>query len=466
MSLAHKLYRVGILATKNDIREIIEVKKGNRDNRTIQIDFKNDAKDVTVNHRAIDDFSKFMFTKKIGGTSNSYYLYPNFEFLKESNIYKKFKLISYTFENSILKYANKKNREIAKKILEYIKNYNRDRLKLKEYPKDDYYLVITVEGESLYELMPEVWDNYYNQFVNPHITKKVKGKEQPQLREEIDFITQKREICGYNPNVKFFTMDNYSDRFKYQIIDKFPMSKETAITIKKGWMYAITHLKFNYKGLEYIIIPSMVDFDRKIYTNILRYLKKSNSDIKSISSREDSFINRLSNQIENFDSSIVNRISLDILFTEVNTTNLSVKIFATLEDVLPSRINSVVKEMKKFKISASIKREESGDDLTYLRDYFSRDELFAISKKNKEGMKNRVLQERIFLNKILLGYEQIDYIDILKRFEFNREFNFENRKRIIEQKGVKSWIEFPNGYVKDENRVLEFLKSIKAIRSE
>jgi len=158
----------------------------------------------------------------------------------------------------------------------------------------------------------------------------------------------------------------------------------------------------------------------------------------------------------------IHQISLDILFTEVNLTNLSVKIFATLEDVLPSRINSVVKRMGEYKISANIKRE-SNSDKVYIRDYFSRDELFAIATKNVSGMKNKIIQEKIYLAKLLLGYEQIDYLELLKRFEHNREYNFEHKRRLTD-KGVKEWIEFLNEYVENEDRTIDFFDAIRSIR--
>ena len=460
MSLANKLYKIGQQVSKDDIKEIIEVRefKDIGSYATLQIDFKKDK--VTLNKKAINDPSRTMFTKKIGGTSNSYYLYPNFEYQKEKDLYKKFKAVAYTFENSVMVYANDENQKLAQPIWDYIREYKEDSLGLKEFESGNYFLIITIDGKTLYELMPEIWDNYYENFVDAHISKKVKKINTAQLKEEIDFITHKKELCGYNPNVKFFTMDNYNDAFKPQIIEKLPMSKETAIAIKKGWLYAITHLKFYHKGLEYIIIPSMVDFDDEVYKKLLKFLRNSNNNIKNVASKEDSFVRKLSKQVEGFDKG---GISLDILFTEVNLTNLSVRVLSTLEDVIPSRINQVVKKMKKQKISANIKREEGSKDV-YLRDYFSRDELFAISTKNTAGMKNRIIQEKIYLAKLLLGYSKIDYIELLKRFEHQREYDYEHKKRLTDE-GIKQWINYPNGFVSAEDRVLKFLKSINAIKN-
>ena len=464
MSLAHKLYKIGTLVTKDEIRDIIEVKdfEDLDTYRTLQIDFQNGL--PTLKETSIDSL-KTMFTKKIGGTSNSYYLYPNFEFQKEGNLVKKFQAAAYTLENSIMVYATPKHQQMVKPITEYIKNYQEDQLGLSKYEKGNYFLVLTINGKTFYELMPEVWENYYENFVDAHINKK--GTEQ--LQEEIDFITQKKALCGYNPNVKFFTYDNYHDNLKPDIINKLPMSKETAIAIKKGWMYAITHLKFYHKGLEYIIIPSMVNFEEDIYRNILRYLKNS-SDIQTIASKENSFLRRLSKQIETFNSS---GIALDILFTDVNVTNLSVKIFATLEDVLPSRIHTVVTKMKDFQVSDSPAYNE-GQDIAYLKDFFLHTEKTADAKKLK-GLQNRIKQEKIELAKLLLGYKQIEYIALLSLFELHREisYNFKEskvEKRMTETKKkdgkVKEWIAYPDSFVKKEDNILHFLQSIDAINNK
>jgi len=464
MSLAHKLYKIGQQVSKDDIKEIIEVKEFKEEYRTIQIDFTD--KSAILSKKAINDKNRTMFTKKIGGTSNSYYLYPNFEYQKEKDLYKKFKSIAYTFENSVMLYANEENQKLAQPVWDYIKAYNSDILGLKEFEKDNYFLIITINGKTLYELMPEIWDNYYEHFVDVHISKKVNT---PQLREEIDFITHQKELCGYNPNVKFFTMDNYNDKFKPQIIDKLPMSKETAIAIKKGWMYAITHLKFYHKGLEYIIIPSMVDFDDEVYREIITQLKDS-THLKSIASNE-GFMLELFSRMMKIDKSVINSISLDILFTKVDMTNLSVKIFATLEDVIPSRINQVVKEMGIHKISDSNFIDVSKEKVVYLKDYFGNIESLAKAKKLK-GLDSKIKQEKITLAKILLGYEKIYYDELLSRFEKEREikYNFKDikvEKRLIDSKKgdgeVMEWLEYPSRFVNKEERIMNFLNSIDAV---
>jgi len=461
MGLVHKLYNVGSLLSDDSI--IAMIKSSNfkdSDHKTLVVDFKIENGKL-IGHPEISIYSldniKTFFTKKIGGTSNSYYLYPNFEYQGERDLYKKFKAISHTLQNSAMIYANDDNKRIAALVFEYIKNYENDELELKNFKQDDYFLVLLINGKSFFELMPEILQNYLDEFVRPHIKN---NKNEPLLKELADVVTKEKIACGYNPDIKFFTMDNYDDSYGIQQINKLPMSLESAKTIKKGWMFAINNLKFYYKGLEYIIIPSMANFDAKIFKGLISFLKNA-KNMQEESEREESFMRRLRKQIENYDQ--INSFTLDILFAEVDQTNLSVKIFSTLEDVLPSRIAKVVKLMQERHITDSSKQIQDNEDVkfTYLKDYFGVIEKYAAATKVK-GLDNKIMQEKIFLAKLLLGYAKIKYIELLKRFEHFREFDAQNKKKIKD--GVKNWIAFPENIVENENKILGFLQEINAIR--
>lgn len=462
MGLAHKLHVIGNLISNDDT--IAMIKNSNfkdSEHIVLTIDFKVEhlkLVDKPKISRASLDNIKTLFTKKIGGTSNSYYLYPNFEYQGEKDIYKKFKAISHTLQNSVMVYANDDNKRIAALVFEYIKNYENDELELKNFKQDDYFLVLLVNGKSFYELMPEVLDNYIDM---PVVMHKKDKNVYFRPRKAMDIISAKDEFCGYNPDIKFFTYDNYDKDLKLQIINKLPMSNDTAKAIKKGWMFAINNLKFYYKGLEYIIIPSMANFDAEIFKGLISFLENA-KNTKEESEREESFMRRLRKQIENYDQ--INSFTLDILFTEVDQTNLSVKIFSTPEDVLPSRIAKVAKLMQEQHITDSSKQIQDADDdikFAYLKDYFGVLEKYAAATKVK-GLGNKIIQEKIFLAKLLLGYTKIKYIELLKRFEHFREFDVQNKKKIKD--GVKDWIAFPENIVKNENKILEFLQEINAIR--
>lgn len=205
----------------------------------------------------------------------------------------------------------------------------------------------------------------------------------------------------------------------------------------------------------------MANFDAEIFKGLISFLKNA-KNIQEESEREESFMRRLRKQIENYDQ--INSFTLDILFAEVDQTNLSVKIFSTLEDVLPSRIAKVVKLMQERHITDSLKQiQDTGDDIkfTYLKDYFGVLEKYAVATRVK-GLDNKIMQEKIFLAKLLLGYAKIKYIELLKRFEHFREFDAQNKKKIKD--GVKNWIAFPENIVENENKILGFLQETNAIR--
>ena len=244
MGLVHKLYNVGSLLSDDSV--IAMIKSSNfkdSDHKTLVVDFKIENGKLIgppkISPSSLDNIKTF-FTKKIGGTSNSYYLYPNFEYQGEKDLYKKFKAISHTLQNSVMIYANDDNKRVAALIFEYIKNYENDELELKNFKQDDYFLVLLINGKSFFELMPEILQNYLDEFVRPHIKN---NKNEPLLKELTDVVTKEKIACGYNPDIKFFTMDNYDDSYGVQQINKLPMSLESAKTIKKGWMFAINNFK-------------------------------------------------------------------------------------------------------------------------------------------------------------------------------------------------------------------------------
>ena len=68
----------------------------------------------------------------------------------------------------------------------------------------------------------------------------------------------------------------------------------------------------------------MVNFNVEIFKGLINFLKNA-KNIQEESEREESFIRKLRKQIENY--KYINSFTLDILFAEVDQTNLSVKIF-------------------------------------------------------------------------------------------------------------------------------------------
>jgi len=76
--------------------------------------------------------------------------------------------------------------------------------------------------------------------------------------------------------------------------------------------------------------------------------------------------------------------------------------------------------------------------------------------------KNRILQERLHLARLLLTDEKITMEDLLHRFEFHREYGYDHKKRI--NNGVKDWINYTKSYTLHENKLVNFLNAINSIK--
>lgn len=459
MSLVQKLYNIGNLVSDDDFTSLLKTDFDASSYTVLSLNFSvnNQAlvKKPTLTKTSLDKLDTF-FTKAIGGRGSGYfYLYPNFVYQKESDLYKKFKNTAPTFEKSVLVFANEQNQNLARPVFEYIKNYEKDELELKTFAKNDYLLIFKINGKTIRELMPEILTNFIQDCAFPHSDIK--------LQKSIDFITKKEDICGYNPDVKFFTFDNYHDKFKEQIVTKLPLSQKSAYTIKKGWIYAINNLRFYHKGLEYIIIPSMIKFDKKAYKIILDGFKKVQKtySLEDKASKEDSFIRKLQKEVG--DLEMIKSSYVDLYFTDINIVNLSVKILGSMENILPSNIRDVGAKMMEQKVCDYYSIEKKKDGFLCLSDYFSVDEFFTRFKKIKDLLENKVLQEKIYLTKLLLGYEKIEYSKLLDKFEHFREFDFENKKK-LNDKNTKEWIEFSDNFIQNEDRTIKFLDSINTIK--
>jgi CRISPR-associated protein Csh1 len=50
----------------------------------------------------------------------------------------------------------------------------------------------------------------------------------------------------------------------------------------------------------------------------------------------------------------------------------------------------------------------------------------------------------------------------MKRFEFNREYDYAHKKRI--NKGVRDWVNYPSTYRQQEETILSFFQTLNKIK--
>lgn len=524
----------------------------------------NEVKDILYSKNSISK-EKIFFTKKIGGSGDGiYYLYPNLNIRKE-NLKKKIIQLVNTLKSSIRVYANEQNQKIAELIFlkfEEIKKYIEraevelelihlkkqyeelnessihkedgttaqkidkkiaknnekctklietrnfwDHLLLKlcrylvDFPKGNYWLWFSINGKTFYELMPEVWSNWYE---NPVSIR-------DNLKIGYDAFANKETEVGYKPEVKVFSYDQYHKSMEYRLNENLPLSLESARNIKFAWMYILNNLVFYYKGLEYIIIPNLISDDAGLYKTVLNRFRRANKKSSEKKSKLEKFnaqekglekdidklkkkeklnksnnenLNKLVQQseetlskikeldtgmIREFDEQlnevgdIKNSITVDYIFTSINRTNLSFEIKGSIEDVIPSQVRNVVTEMANYNIRDLVKFGKRDRNETLLQDFFNREELSFILNRSQKNNGNKILQERLYMARLLLTNTKIEIDQLLQRFETNRLLGYDKKKRLTKD-GISEWIEFSKNFTTNENNIYNFLKRLGKIK--
>ena len=565
MSFAYKLWKIGRTLTEKETMDSIcdkaEVEDGDG-LQFINIDFQvinNEIQDIAYSKNAIS-LEQLFFTKKIGGTSNSYYLYPNLNI--QSGLPKeKIQLLVNTLINSVAQFADKKNCAVTNLILAKISNINDyiqktyfeyleqnlEELKEKEKVEDDekeikkikakikdakkkitkekkeyeklkkiinwdnmllilcrkivvmesgnYWIWLSINGKTFYELMPELCDKWYKKPVVANDNKKI----------GYDAFTNKETKVGYKPEIKVFSYDQYHKNMKYRLNENLPLSLESARNIKFAWMYILNNLVFYYKGLEYILIPNLISDDADLYKTVLNRLRRANKnlgtkksilekltaqekrleeDIKKLKTSNNKNLNELVQQreetlseINKIDTGMIrefaeqinevgdikNSITIDYVFTSIDRKNLSFEIKGSIEDVIPSQVRNVVTEMVKHNISDLVKLDKRNRNETLLQDFFNREELFFVKNRSQKNNANKILQERLYLARLLLTDTKIEIDQLLQRFETNRLLGYDKKKRLTKD-GIYEWIEFSKSFTTNEDNIYNFFKRLGKIK--
>jgi CRISPR-associated protein Csh1 len=172
MSLAHKLYNIGkAITNKKTIKSLIKREAdGSIDYQTVAINFTIKQNGVVYDEISNNYCNNVFYSDKLGGSGSAiFYLYPNLLVynstlveVDKKKIKGKFSQLIATLENIITyHYANKKNELLLQSILEQITD-KKIIDKLKSYSKGNYLYLITLDNKSLFEAMPEIWDNWFN----------------------------------------------------------------------------------------------------------------------------------------------------------------------------------------------------------------------------------------------------------------------------------------------------------------
>lgn len=571
MSFAYKLWKIGQVLTDDDVWNALIDSGGNSDSDdpqyvNIDITLSGDTIDCIDLKKSSISSDKLFFTKKIGGTSNSYYLYPNLN-LQKSLVKDKVQLLVNTLKYGMLNYVGDRNRKTVESVLseiEGIKKYigraetelalsdlikHRDQLneeatrcddgkndkeivkvekdiikaekkvkasiagletwneqllkvcsELVVQPKGEYWIWLSINGKTFYELMPEIKENWFK--------KPVFASD---LKKGFDAFTNMETDIGYKPEVKVFSYDQYHNSMNYRLNDNLPLSLESARKIKFAWMYIIHNLVFYFKGLEYVVIPNLLLDDAGLYQTVLDRFRRANvksnhkksvleqhnaqekkleKDIEKIKKKateknkkewielekqrkdllgtidrmDTGLIKEFNDQIEEV-GDLKNSMTIDYLFTKIDRTNLSFEIKGSLEDVVPSRIQDVVSAMNSpgHLISDRVKLGKRHRDETLLQDYFNRKELAFVLNRSQLNNANTILQEKLYLARLLLTDMKINMDSLMARFEENRLYGYDMKKR-LNKEGIYLWIEHTSRFTGHDDTVFNFLKRLDKIK--
>ena len=119
--------------------------------------------------------------------------------------------------------------------------------------------------------------------------------------------------------------------------------------------------------------------------------------------------------------------------------------------------------MANHNISDLVKLGKRDRNETLLQDFFNREELSFVINKSRQNNRNKILQERLYLARLLLTDTKIDIDQLLQRFETNRLLGYDKKKRLTKD-GICEWIEFSNSFIRNEDNIYNFLKKLGKIK--
>jgi CRISPR-associated protein Csh1 len=502
MSLAYKLWKIGEALTDEDILATVrEQPQFKEEPAYLCIDFSvngNRVNGYELKKDAINADKLFMTSKMGGSGSGIYYLYPNLA-LQDDPPLKKFNLLKNTLEKGVLPLLPEKGKEAIQAVVTFVNDkemFAPVKQQLDQQDKFTGFFWIEINGSTIYEKAPEVWSNW---LACPAVPLEIQTTSK-------DAVSNAVTEVGYRTEFKIFSYDQYHDSLNHRLNANFPVSKQSARAIKLAWIFILKNLVFYYKGLEYLMLPNLLVDNSDCLRQILKRL--TNANISSNNKR--TILERLYNQekkvqkdlaklgkgknqerlrllqeqmtenrheILNTDLGLVeeineqfgcldelrNMITVDMVFTSINRTNLSFEIKGSISDVVPSRVSEVVLALKECNISDLVTLKGVNYDKTRLQDFFAREELALVRSRSANNYKNKILSERLALARLMLTDQKIRMDDLMQRFQYNREFDY-TRKRRVTMEGVKKWVAYPENYTNSEDAILRFFSSLNKIQ--
>lgn len=409
--------------------------------------FDIDSRDIEVNLNLSKDD---LIICRFGVGANSGNLFPN-NIFKPNDIKKDSKKFIKSILTAIKNLLSKFNNEEIKKderllILQNIdENYFSDKIdeisNLEENKSKD-------KSATCFSL---AYQNrpisaYYKQVFLDHISSGGEVKE-----NGYDILTNKFGI-GADANLAFCSSNELPDKMKWIKSRLLPLNSDSAKLIKMGYEVMDKNLSYNFYGLKMALIPTTLSKDDDFLKDALEILKKvqieSSSEIKkekniSEIANAEVYIHR------GLELSAFSQKNLPILNTILfyEKSNSAVNLYLIIDDVLPSFITHVSRQMDKVRVKAfKNKDDDNKDNFIYLQ---------------------RLFKDRLEIMSILLSRVKLDNDVIFDKFAQLIYYGSTNKSYAY----LVSWDKYFNGYYVERSidaikRYMELFNTIKTTKEE
>ena len=230
---------------------------------------------------------------------------------------------------------------------------------------------------------------YFKEIFEKHLNKAPQAS-----KKGYDILTNQERIGG-DANLAFCSVNELPTKLKGIKYRLLPLSFESAKRVEIGFKAVDKIFSHNFYGLKLAIIPTLLSEDKDTFKMILKIFERvKKGDIANIQQNEE-FINL---QLENI-AIEEEKEQIPVLNTILfyNKSNAAVDVLLQIDDVLPSFISFVVKNLAKLSIKA-FKNKDSKDtqEMIYLQNLFEdRLEIMNILLSSKKLDKD-ILMEKFF----------------------------------------------------------------------
>lgn len=361
--------------------------------------------DIETSEYRITDFdviAKRLIT--VSTSSKGGYLLPNLPLMDKNGLKAVWSNMEKNFSSNQSRFAiQKKALESIKSKVDYekieqIKNeISKEESSKKKKEQNIYYLALKCNNRFISERFRSVYFNYLNSAFG-----KATKNSQSYLGDAVN--------SGADAGLNFCSLNELPKSLekltKWRLL---PLDEESAKKVAHGFKRVFEKEEFKYRlfGLTYYLLPTIFFDDKKrFFAELARTAKEKNNGIANkemLERRLEALVKRLE------EVHISQKVLFTFMFAEKN--NNEIKLFQTIEDIAPSRIQRASQSMEVFHVDASnlskyIKKTNYDAMSIYIRDYIAEPLLLAKLLLGKELIYDVNILYKIINQKIMFGNNQ------------------------------------------------------------